>query len=114
MALSKTNLFSAEHSALAAFAGALAHPARIALIEILQRKGEACCGDLVEALPLAQPTISQHLRCLLGAGLLKQRQCGLKFCYSLDCEAMRNFCHSFQCTLGTNEELEPVESSCCK
>lgn len=113
MAVQKTELFSEEHVSLAQFAHALAHPARIALIGILQKNGEACCGDLVEALPLAQATISQHLRCLREVGLLKQRSCGPKICYSLDCEAMRNFCHSFQCTLGTADERPPVQSSCC-
>ena len=112
MAYSKTSLFSAEQKALASFAGALAHPARIALIGVLQEKGEACCGELVEALPLAQPTISQHLRRLKDVGLLHERPCGLKICYSINCEAMRNFCHSFQCTLGTSEDPRPVETSC--
>lgn len=114
MAYQKADLFSPEHAALAKFAHALAHPARIALIGILQEKGEACCGDLVEALPLAQPTISQHLRCLREVGLLHQRTCGPKICYSLNCEAMRDFCHSFQCTLGTDEQIQPVESTCCE
>lgn len=118
MASQKTELFSPEYSALAAFAGALAHPARIAIIGILQERGEACCGDLVAALPLAQPTISQHLRCLREANLLKQRSCGPKICYSLNCETMRSFCHSFQCTLGTADKAPPLtgvaaQSQCC-
>ncbi|NBB79690.1 MAG: metalloregulator ArsR/SmtB family transcription factor [Verrucomicrobia bacterium] len=109
MAFQKSTLFSPEHAALAKFAHALSHPARIALIKILQNKGEACCGELVAALPLAQATISQHLRCLREVGLLEQRNCGPKICYSLNCEAMRDFCHSFQCTLGTDTANEPVE-----
>ncbi len=114
MATRKTANFSSEHTALAAFAGALAHPARIAIIGILQERGEACCGDLVEALPLAQATISQHLRCLREADLLQQRNCGPKICYSLNCDAMRHFCHSFQCALGTADEPRtPPESTCC-
>jgi DNA-binding transcriptional ArsR family regulator len=114
MAFQKTEHFSDAHNDLARFAHTLAHPARIAIICILQEKGEACCGELVEALPLAQPTISQHLRCLREVGLLHQRNCGPKICYSLNCDAMRSFCHSFQCTLGTDEPLEPVESTCCE
>ena len=101
MAFRTTEPFSREHVALADFAGALAHPARIAIVILLQERGEACCGDIVSALPLAQPTVSQHLRALREAGLLKLRQCGPKVCYSLDCDAVRHFCHSFQCTLGT-------------
>lgn len=118
MASPKTELFSSEYSALAGFVGALAHPARIAIIGILQERGEACCGDLVAALPLAQPTISQHLRCLREANLLNQRNCGTKIFYSLNCEVMRSFCHSFQCTLGTADEAPPLnevaaQSECC-
>lgn len=93
--------FTEEQKALAGFAGALAHPARIAIIKLLQDWGEAPCGRLVEALPLAQATVSQHIRSLSAVGLLKQRHCGKQVFYSLDCEALRSFCHSFQCTLGT-------------
>ena len=100
----KTALFTAEQTALAGFAGALAHPARIAIIGLLQERGEACCGEIVDALPLAQATVSQHLRCLKQAGLLIVKECGPRMCYSLDCEAVRHFCHSFQCTLGTGTE----------
>lgn len=114
MAYSKSELFTPENKALAAFAQALAHPARITIILLLQKKGEACCGDLVSALPLAQPTISQHLRSLKKVGLLRERSCGTRICYSLDGERMRDFCHHFQCTLGTAEEIEPVSSQCCK
>lgn len=111
MAFQKSALFSPEHAALAKFAHALSHPARIALIGILQDRGETCCGELVEALPLAQATISQHLRCLREVGLLQQRSLGPKICYSLNCESMREFCHSFQCTLGTNPVAEKAEST---
>ena len=101
MAVKKLQDFTAGHRSLARFAGALAHPARIGIVTLLQERGEACCGEIVEALPLSQPTVSQHLRCLREAGLLKLRECGPKVCYSLDCDAVRSFCHSFQCTLGT-------------
>ena len=114
MAYSKSELFSSENKELAAFAQALAHPARITIILLLQEKAEACCGELVRALPLAQPTISQHLRNLKKVGLLRERTCGTKICYSLNMERLRAFCHHFQCTLGTAEETEPVSSHCCE
>ena len=104
MAKTKKTLFPEEQVALAAFAGALAHPARIAIIGLLQEQGEACCGEIVQALPLAQATVSQHLQALDKAGLLHHRQSGPKVCYSLNCEALRSFCHSFQCTLGTDQD----------
>ena len=114
MASKKISGFTEEERALAGFAGALAHPARIAIIKLLQECGEAACGRIVEALPLSQATVSQHLHCLHKAGLLKQRQCGKRYCYSIDCERVRSFCHNFQCTLGTaGEEAEPIVESCC-
>ena len=104
MATSKKSLFPAEQVALAAFAGALAHPARIAIIGFLQDREEAYCGEIVRELPLAQATVSQHLQALEKVGLLHHRQSGPKVCYSLNCEALRSFCHSFQCTLGTDQD----------
>ena len=100
---STLQLFSEKQQSLAHFAGALAHPARIAIIGILQRSGEVSCGKLVQELPLAQSTVSQHLRCLREAGLLVVCEYGPSVCYSLDIEQLRAFCHSFQCTLGTDE-----------
>ncbi|HKK19547.1 MAG TPA: metalloregulator ArsR/SmtB family transcription factor [Opitutales bacterium] len=114
MAAQKSNNFTGEECALADFAAALAHPARIAIIKLLQECGEAPCGRIVEALPLSQATVSQHLHCLYKAGLLKQRQCGKRSCYSIDCERVRSFCHNFQCTLGTaGEEPEIKYEPCC-
>ncbi len=104
MATRKDELFSEDQVSLAAFAGALSHPARIAIVTFLQQHEEASCGDIVKALPLAQATVSQHLRALREAELLNVRNCGPKVCYSLNCESIRRFCHSFQCTLGTAEE----------
>lgn len=115
MVASKIELFNEEHASLAAFAAALSHPARIAIIGFLQEKGEASSGMISEAMPLAQATVSQHLGALKRAGLLLQRNCGKKICYRINCEVVRNFCHSFQCTLGTvGEPEQPRESSCCE
>ncbi|MGZ0656887.1 ArsR/SmtB family transcription factor [Coraliomargarita sp. W4R72] len=109
MANPKNTLFPENQVALAAFAGALAHPARIAIIGLLQERDEVCCGDIVQELPLAQATVSQHLKALDKAGLLNNRQSGPKVYYSLNCEALRNFCHSFQCTLGTDQDPQSPE-----
>ncbi|MBL6838312.1 MAG: helix-turn-helix transcriptional regulator [Puniceicoccaceae bacterium] len=73
MATTKQSLFPEGQVALAAFAGALAHPARIAIIGLLQAREEACCGEIVKALPLAQATVSQHLQVLNRVGLLHLR-----------------------------------------
>lgn len=114
MATKKITHFNDADCALADFAAALAHPARIAIIKLLQEWGEAPCGRIVEALPLSQATVSQHLLCLSKAGLLRHRQCGKRYCYSIDCERVREFCHNFQCTLGTSDEMQRMEySPCC-
>lgn len=115
MAISQTSDFPAADCELADFAGALAHPARINIMKLLQDWEEAPCGRIVEALPLSQASVSQHLNCLIKAGLLKQRQCGKRYCYSIECERVRNFCHTFQCTLGTEEANTPgtVKTACC-
>lgn len=113
MATRKISKFTEEICHLADFAASLAHPARIAIIKLLQDWGEAPCGKFVEALPLSQATVSQHLHCLSKAGLLKQRQCGKRYCYSIDCERVREFCHNFQCTLGTGDEASVSQNEPC-
>lgn len=106
MAFPKHSIFSEEEIALAEFARALAHPARIAIITHLRDNGPTSCGELVAALPLAQATVSQHLKALREGGLLEAETIGPMVRYSLECSNIRNFCHSFQCTLGTIAEPE--------
>lgn len=108
--------YTPDQLAMADFAGALAHPARIAIIKLLQEQGEVTCGQIVEQLPLAQATVSQHLQQLSQAGLIAHRSCGKRNCYRLNCEQIRHFCHSFQCALGTvGEDLAPpLQANCCQ
>lgn len=106
MAFSKRSIFSQDQVALAEFARALAHPARIAIITYLRDKGPTSCGELVAALPLAQATVSQHLKALREGELLEAETIGPMVRYSLKRGTIRNFCHSFQCTLGTIAEAE--------
>lgn len=106
MSQKKRNLFSDEDVSLAAFAGALSHPARISIVKILQSRKQAYCGEIVGLLPLAQSTISQHLDHLLKVGLVSRHPCGQKICYRLEQDTIRNFCHHFQCTLGTDQDHE--------
>lgn len=63
---------------------ALAHPARIAILEVLIKKNACMCGDIVEVLPLSQSTVSQHLKELKEAGLIKGDIEGAKVCYCID------------------------------
>jgi predicted transcriptional regulator len=84
MGISKTEAFSASDNQLAAMAKALAHPARIAILKVLLNRESCICGDLVEELPLAQSTISQHLNELKKAGLIKGEIDGPATCYCID------------------------------
>ncbi|MBS8259110.1 transcriptional regulator [Roseibium polysiphoniae] len=67
---------------------ALGHPARIAIIEALANRPDACCGDIVQALPLAQSTVSQHLQVLKEAGLLTCCTRGRCCHYDLDVDRL--------------------------
>lgn len=84
MALTKAQLFDEKQVRAAEFAKALAHPARIAILEILAKRNTCICGDITEELPLAQSTVSQHLKALKSAGIIKGEIDGVRTCYCLD------------------------------
>ena len=84
MGVTKTYVFTKEQNRTADLAKALAHPARIAIIQYLLIEKTCVCGDLVEALPLAQATISQHLRELKEIGILHGEINPPRVSYSID------------------------------
>ena len=84
MAMSKKSLFDSNEVELSVLCKALGHPARIAIIEYLLKVETCICGDIVNELPLAQPTISQHLKELKNAGLIKGAIEGNAVCYCID------------------------------
>ncbi len=84
MGLTKTEIFSEKQNRLASMLKALAHPARIAIIQYIIKSNTCICGDLVEELGLAQPTISQHLKELKSAGLIQGTIEGTSVCYCID------------------------------
>lgn len=84
MGSSKKELFSARHNQIAQMAKALGHPARIAILEHLINRGECVCGEIVDALPLSQATISQHLKAMKEAGLIRGNIDGAFSCYCID------------------------------
>lgn len=84
MGITKTDFFTEKQNQIAKIAKALGHPARIAIIEYLLKVNECICGDIVDELPLAQPTVSQHLKELKNAGLIKGNIDGNKICYCID------------------------------
>jgi ArsR family transcriptional regulator, arsenate/arsenite/antimonite-responsive transcriptional repressor len=84
MAYSKKEEFSNDEVRLAQFAKALSHPARIAIIKMLAQKSSCICNEMVEKLPLSQSTVSQHLKELKSAGIIKGTIDGPRVCYCLD------------------------------
>ncbi len=95
MGLSKTASFTAEQNRIAELAKALAHPARVAIVQHLL-KTEACiCGDLVDALPLSQSTVSQHLKAMKSAGIITGSVEPPKVCYCLNVEVLKEFRAAF-------------------
>ena len=73
----------------AEIAKALGHPARIAILKTLAQRTTCFCGDITEILPLAQSTVSQHLKALKNAGLITGEVEGVKTCYCLNPEGIR-------------------------
>ena len=88
MGATKTDNFTDRQNETAMLAKALGHPARVAIIEYLLKTGACICGDIVDELPLAQPTISQHLKELKSAGLIKCNVEGTSVCYCIDSKAL--------------------------
>ena len=84
MGLSKTEEFTKTQNDLASYAKALAHPARIAILKHLIKTKSCVCGDIVDELPLSQSTVSQHLKELKDAGLIKGNISGASVCYCID------------------------------
>ncbi|MFY0483055.1 ArsR/SmtB family transcription factor [Flavobacterium sp. PLA-1-15] len=84
MGATKTEHFTEQQNLIATIAKALGHPARIAIIEYLMKVNECICGDIVNELPLAQPTVSQHLKELKNAGIIKGNISGNSICYCID------------------------------
>ncbi len=84
MAITKANKFKNKQIRTAELAKALGHPARIAILELLADRATCICGDITNELPLAQSTISQHLKALKNAGIIKGEVDGVRTCYCLD------------------------------
>lgn len=83
MGTTKAHIFTDRQNQLAKVAKALGHPARIAILDLL-KQGDCICGDIVDELGLSQSTISQHLKELKAAGLIKGEIDGPRTCYCID------------------------------
>lgn len=91
MGLTKTQLFTDSQNEIAAMAKALAHPARIAILQHLVKINACICGDLVEELGLAQATISQHLKELKAVGLIRGTIEGTSVCYCIEPKTWKRY-----------------------
>jgi len=111
MGATKTSLFSSEQNELANMAKAIAHPARIAILQQLIKTNSCICGDLVDDLGLAQPTISQHLKELKLAGIIQGTVEGASVCYCINpivWEKYRSFFGEFFVAVNIAEDKK-----CC-
>lgn len=84
MGFAKIEEFTLRDNRIAKYAKALAHPARVAILQLLIKQQSCICGDIVEELPLSQSTVSQHLKELKDSGLIKGDIDGAKVCYCID------------------------------
>ena len=110
MAIHKKEEFTQKEQDLANFAKAMSHPARIAILKVLAQKNECICGEIVEVLPLAQSTVSQHLKELKNAGLIKGETDGPRSCYCIDWKAFEKFNSDFNSLF---QKLKEQNAKCC-
>ena len=91
MGATKTTLFTKQQNDIAVMAKAIAHPARVAILQHLVKKNACVCGGLVEELGLAQPTISQHLKELKNAGIIQGTVEGTSVCYCINPKVWKQY-----------------------
>lgn len=110
MAHTKAELFNEEQVKLAALAKAISHPARIAILYKLAGHKTCICSDITEELPLAQSTVSQHLKALKNAGFISGEIDGPRTCYCLNKEKLDEL---YQKLTGFCDVLNDLNSKCC-
>ncbi len=110
MGASKTEHFTESHNSIAILAKALGHPARVAIIEYLLSVDTCICGDIVNELPLAQATVSQHLKELKNAGLIKGNIEGNAVCYCINEKTIAGLQTYFR---NISVKLEKKKNNCC-
>lgn len=111
MGVTKTEAFTKEQYRLAELAKAFAHPARIAILQLFLERKTCVCGDLVDELPLAQPTVSQHLKELKRIGLITGEIDPPRVCYCINPAVWEEAQRSFGNLLTSYLPAEP--NTCC-
>ncbi|SFU32859.1 DNA-binding transcriptional regulator, ArsR family [Pustulibacterium marinum] len=111
MGITKSEIFTEEQNKLASIAKVLGHPARIAIIQHLIKVNACICGDLVEEIGLAQPTISQHLKELKNIGIIKGNIEGTSICYCIDTANWQAYQKQFASFFDTLPKVK--NTKCC-
>lgn len=107
----KEDVYTAAHMRLAELAKAIGHPARVAILEYLSETAGCICGDISNAVQLAQPTISLHLKALRDAGIIRGTVEGRAVCYCLNPDALsevQDFLHMLQ-----QRTIADSNNTCC-
>lgn len=109
MGITKTDDYTKKQIEMANTLKALAHPARIAIIDYLQKVNSCICGDIVNELPLAQPTISQHLKELKNANIIQGTIEGKSICYCLNLKTM----NKIESYINQITQKLIIKNNCC-
>lgn len=107
MGVSKFDIHSEAINNIATIAKVFAHPARISILQYISNQDNCICNDLVDEIGLSQPTISQHLKVINNAGLLKGNFKGKSLCYCINAERFQEFQNVFNAFFNT------TKSNCC-
>jgi len=107
MGASKLDIYSNDINEIATAAKVLAHPARVAILQYISKQDSCICSDLVDEIGLAQPTISQHLKVINNAGLLKGNFEGKSLCYCINMERFQELQTLF------NAFFNQTKLNCC-
>ena len=107
MASPKTEEFTRKENEIGALAKAISHPARIEILKELAKRNTCVCGEIVDVLPLAQSTVSQHLKELQKVGLISGTIEGAKSCYCINQKIVKHFRELL------NTFLTKIDTNCC-
>ena len=107
MGATRLDLYTDDINTIARIARVFAHPARVAILQYISKQQSCICNDIVDEIGLSQPTISQHLKVINEAGLLKGNFEGKGLCYCLDLERFQ----TFQTLINTF--FNQTKSNCC-
>jgi len=107
MGITKEHIHTKDANRIAEIAKVFAHPARVAILQYISKQESCICNDIVDEIGLAQPTVSQHLKVINNAGLLKGTFQGKSICYCIDMAKFQEYQHLF------NSFFNQTKSNCC-